>query len=563
MAERIQKATGLARALQGYRSREPGSGGQTTGTIRQLFSNTKLRKLSFNDYFPATAVISAEYVNDVIQGNNLQALEKLAVIEAYKLTVEEIYTNVLEYPTLTDQLFDDIVRKISKFVAEFNKQLRVDNDIVDNNKLVASFNEFQSSLTTLGENNFIKFFVLRDDNVKIADGLTIPSLRVVGRSYSYLGNTINKLLSKNLKMAIGKLNQATEQQKKDLEKNFDVTKVSPTTSKLTSVLANWGHAATTIKNIVSGNPETIIISGKVMATLLSIGRSVGVRQNQLSISTAKIIQEDFVAVTGQISSSIDLTQSKPGSLELKITSSGYFQQIRPEVAAGNQGRGSGVEKSWNLQQLITTNKQALQDLAAVLNVKPTVSAVMGRLIDISSSPTYKQNLKAQVLSSLKGKTFKFIPTKAKLLENSKKAVGKIVNLTKKSKVPKSPGSKKADITVDKKVSLTLVNLPMLIMVINSNLHEQIKHNMGTGNSHNVLNYRTGRFANSVKVERLSESRQGMITAFYSYMKNPYATFSRGGRQEKPFTRDPKSLISKSIREIAQTMVTNQLRAVNV
>jgi hypothetical protein len=87
--------------------------------------------------------------------------------------------------------------------------------------------------------------------------------------------------------------------------------------------------------------------------------------------------------------------------------------------------------------------------------------------------------------------------------------------------------------------------------------------MGTGNRRDVLNYQTGRFANSVKVERLSESREGMITAFYSYMKNPYATFSKGGRQERPLTRDPKLLIAKSIREIAQTAVANRMRAVNV
>jgi len=87
--------------------------------------------------------------------------------------------------------------------------------------------------------------------------------------------------------------------------------------------------------------------------------------------------------------------------------------------------------------------------------------------------------------------------------------------------------------------------------------------MGTGSRRDILNLRTGRFAESVKVERLSESRQGMITAFYSYMRNPYATFSAGGRQESPKTRDPKLLIAKSIREIAAQAVTNRLRAVNV
>jgi hypothetical protein len=62
---------------------------------------------------------------------------------------------------------------------------------------------------------------------------------------------------------------------------------------------------------------------------------------------------------------------------------------------------------------------------------------------------------------------------------------------------------------------------------------------------------------------MTESRQGMITAFYSYMKNPYATFSQGGRQQDPKTRDPKLLIAASIREIAAQQVANRLRAVAV
>ena len=87
--------------------------------------------------------------------------------------------------------------------------------------------------------------------------------------------------------------------------------------------------------------------------------------------------------------------------------------------------------------------------------------------------------------------------------------------------------------------------------------------MGSGSSRTVLNLQTGRLAESAKVERLSESRAGMITAFYSYMKNPYATFSDGGQQSSPKSRDPKLLISKSIREIAATQVANRLRAVAI
>ena len=107
------------------------------------------------------------------------------------------------------------------------------------------------------------------------------------------------------------------------------------------------------------------------------------------------------------------------------------------------------------------------------------------------------------------------------------------------------------------------SLPTLKDLINSKLHDQIKANMGTGSSTSVLNYRTGRLANSAKVEKLSQSKQGLITAFYSYMQNPYATFSEGGRQQYPRSRDPKKLISKSIKEIAQQQVANRLRAVLV
>jgi hypothetical protein len=107
------------------------------------------------------------------------------------------------------------------------------------------------------------------------------------------------------------------------------------------------------------------------------------------------------------------------------------------------------------------------------------------------------------------------------------------------------------------------NLVKLQNLINGLLAVQIRENMGSGDRTDVLNYRTGRFAESAKVTRMSESRAGMITAFYTYMKNPYATFSEGGRQQTPRSRDPKLLIAKSIREIAQQQVANRLRAVNV
>ncbi len=93
------------------------------------------------------------------------------------------------------------------------------------------------------------------------------------------------------------------------------------------------------------------------------------------------------------------------------------------------------------------------------------------------------------------------------------------------------------------------------------LFARIRANMGTGNRRDILNYRSGRLANSATVERVSISKQGMVTAFYSYMRNPYATFSQGGKQQYPRSRDPKLLIGKSIREIASQLMITKLRAV--
>ena len=65
----------------------------------------------------------------------------------------------------------------------------------------------------------------------------------------------------------------------------------------------------------------------------------------------------------------------------------------------------------------------------------------------------------------------------------------------------------------------------------------------------ALNYQTGRFARSVKITNISQTRQAQMTAFYTYMKSPYQTFERGYAQGSP-QRDPRTLISKSIREAA-------------
>lgn len=114
-----------------------------------------------------------------------------------------------------------------------------------------------------------------------------------------------------------------------------------------------------------------------------------------------------------------------------------------------------------------------------------------------------------------------------------------------------------------RATASLYSLASLQQLINDSLQHVIAAKMGSGGATDVLNYRSGRFAASVAVERMSQSREGMITAFYNYMKNPYQTFEPGYRQGGINTRNPKLLIAESIREIAATRVGNRMRAVSV
>jgi hypothetical protein len=103
-----------------------------------------------------------------------------------------------------------------------------------------------------------------------------------------------------------------------------------------------------------------------------------------------------------------------------------------------------------------------------------------------------------------------------------------------------------------------LNIINIVNMINQRLAETIRASMGSPK----LNYRTGRFADSVKVLGGSMDKDGSLRLPYTYMKYPYQTFEPGfarGTKE----RDPKVLISESIKELAIKLVLIKLRVVRV
>lgn len=85
----------------------------------------------------------------------------------------------------------------------------------------------------------------------------------------------------------------------------------------------------------------------------------------------------------------------------------------------------------------------------------------------------------------------------------------------------------------------------LLAAINANLTETIQKNMGSP----ALNYRSGRFAESVRLTDISVTQRGFPSIGYTYQKFPYQTFEVGGAQGTQ-ARDPRKLIDRSIREVA-------------
>lgn len=340
-------------------------------------------------------------------------------------------------------------------------------------------------------------------------------------------------------------------------------------SKLSTVLLDFGHVAAS-RTIPDKNSteyfanfpkQTQVLMELVLESTLSEGNSISGSQ----ITDKQLEQEtdNFIQITGQYLETIEVYKEfSEGFLRLFVKIGG--QVLRFENSVVNRRRGSRNEKAYpggDNQKVLNLLKNAILKNSQALQL--TATKLVG-LFKFKSSPSLKDYVNLLIKNASEGKKTPGF--------NNKVGDKALTNLSSKITTPKA----KTKVSVKKQalnlklpglksfnIQKATVNLVSLQNLINQNLVQQVKNNMGTGDRRDILNLRSGRFAESVKIERMSQSREGMITAFYSYMKNPYATFSTGGLQGSPKTRDPKLLISRSIRELATQQVQNRLRSVVV
>jgi len=210
-------------------------------------------------------------------------------------------------------------------------------------------------------------------------------------------------------------------------------------------------------------------------------------------------------------------------------------QAKGKIPTGVPGTGANLGGLFSLDFMasVPPRKQIADD--AVVTIAKT----------IKKNLKSKKNLK--VTTKIKAKPLKSKGRKAKIKTKSKGRIslggatvavaGKIAS---KGKGGRSPRPKNADATLD---------MLKLKKQINKRLPTAVKQNMGRP----ALINQTGRFAESAEVVRIKPSAKTLV-ADYTYQLNPYETFENTGDKQWPAGYNPKPLIAKSIREVAQAAV---------
>ena len=301
--------------------------------------------------------------------------------------------------------------------------------------------------------------------------------------------------------------------------------VSPAYLKLKDTLAS-------IDGLISGSsPEAITIPKEYLtkynSELTELRRSVSAELDRLKGGS----------VYGSI---VKASLEKVANLEAFLASSSAVVVIAQDRLENQYFYGSKLEG-----KVVGAVYKLLSTVNYSRNVEEEIEYGIGRALQgkpLGPKKVTKKQLPKQTIAPNPVNIKLSFPTKTKAKAASKptKAAGPLRNLAGQ-----------------------FTGLATLQRILDLRLAQQIKDNMGNGNRKDILNLRSGRFAESAKVERLSQSREGMITAFYRYMKYQYQTFEPGYKQGSPASRNPKLLISRSIRQLLAEQVNNKLRAVSI
>lgn len=144
------------------------------------------------------------------------------------------------------------------------------------------------------------------------------------------------------------------------------------------------------------------------------------------------------------------------------------------------------------------------------------------------------------------------PKRKKTTSTATKKAKKVQRRYKSAKLPKAAAaplmSRKESGRPERQQELL-----KLQRVINKRLPAEVRRNMGRP----ALINRTGRFSNSVELLRMQENASGALSGDYTYQLSPYETFENKGVRRWSTGYNPKDLITKSIRNLAEQYTTQK------
>jgi len=200
------------------------------------------------------------------------------------------------------------------------------------------------------------------------------------------------------------------------------------------------------------------------------------------------------------------------------------------------------ERSWA--------RQVRKDLDKSLKILKTEIATLSGSDSLLEG--YRKNAGTKIIGTFKSK--KSLKVKSEDFRHKKPQTSATLDISPaykraKTKTEKGTSIRRKRVAGSRKVSKGVSSNPLqLIGLINQKLPETVRKNMGEPGLVN----QTGRFANSVRLTDVVKTPQGFPSFGYTYQKEPYQVFEVGAGAP-PWAsgeRDPRTLIDRSIREIA-------------
>ena len=278
----------------------------------------------------------------------------------------------------------------------------------------------------------------------------------------------------------------------------------------------------------------------------------------LAVAVAKVFDDPSIDIKNTLDSNGKLKRAV--ILENKNINRAKGAQIK-QLAAQT---ASNPRENNALQKVLTIFFDEIEN-STFEHMDKNYAKVFKDIAAATSSPTYYFMLEKIIEETWdKGKSA-FNPSKFdsnKIIRTNLKAKANKVKVTKSvrrqakkdnPKVPRTPTPVK-QLGISQNTKQSFLNLTKIKLYVNSHLHDTMQEKM----KGQRLHYRTGRLARSAQVVNIQQTRKNTIALYYTYMKNPYATFAKGGKQHTP-RRDVDNLIMASARSVAREVVANKFK----